>query len=121
VRMHCLDQGDVYGEFDFGSEPTRKWHESLGAWAQQQWNAAGKTGSLQSNAYVGRRWKKGSLPPALWSNATLTDNDIIPTEKLFLPKIKLSSGRLTIPATASDLLQVYFGDSEFLLVFTYKP
>eukprot|EP00010_Vexillifera_abyssalis_P002887 CAMPEP_0201551858 /NCGR_PEP_ID=MMETSP0173_2-20130828/11272_1 /ASSEMBLY_ACC=CAM_ASM_000268 /TAXON_ID=218659 /ORGANISM="Vexillifera sp., Strain DIVA3 564/2" /LENGTH=131 /DNA_ID=CAMNT_0047962207 /DNA_START=17 /DNA_END=412 /DNA_ORIENTATION=+ len=122
MRLHSIEQGDVFTEFTVDdSVQTRKWVSNLVAHAKAKWAEAGKEGQIQSDPYLGTRFTKGTLPPALWSSANLSDGDIIPNgTKEFQYKVKIQ-GRISIPKTPSLLIKHYFGDSEPLLAVTFIP
>lgn len=123
LRLHSITQGDVYATFQYdGSTPTRKWHEELVEFAKREWEKGGKTGTVQSFPYVGKRWKKGEIPPALWTSASFHDGDIVPNgTKDFKPTVREASGAIKVPPSVEALLTAYFGSAERLICFTFVP
>ena len=127
VHLYSGTQGDVMTFFDYdgADKATRKWHEALVEHAKRTWQKAGKTGTVQSLPYVGVRWKKGQIPPALWGDDTskLKDGDIIPSgTREFKLMVREASGAIKVPPTVDALLNTYFAAGvEKLVVFIFVP
>jgi hypothetical protein len=123
LRLHSITQGDVFATFHYDpATPTRKWHEALVQFAKEQWERAGKTGTTQSFPYIGKRWTKGEIPPALWTSASFKEGDIIPNgTKDMKPTVREASGAIKVPPSVDALLNHYFGPAERLVIFTFVP